>query len=477
MQARPCRCPGHNYIWRKYEMNLRSGMIFGLAAALTLGGCAAGAAGGGGPLTSPTGKVYEPGIEPTQTPEARTATLAVATGDYETALAEAQAGIAADSTNPIHYFLAGQAAAGLEQYELADEMWREAERLFPAYELEIEPSREQVWADAFNMGVETYNAGDTEAALRAWRGAHLIYRLRPEAAQNLAVLLTQENEYDEAIEVYQQAIADLELEPATRVIEEPEITERATARSDMLEALAQLLLFTDQFAEAEAILRQQLEVNPDDIDVQANLANALARQGNEAEAAEIYARLLNNPDLDATQMFNVGVSLFNAQDFPRAAQAFERVLEVQPNSRDAWNNLASALYSAESWDELAPISAELVEADPLNENTGLMIARAYRELEQNNQALEALQRIEDLPIYLEGLSLTPAGERASVSGQVVGNAAAAGTPVQLRFTFYNDGAQVGTETVTVNAPAPEQSREFSVSIQQAANAYSYELAQ
>ena len=53
--------------------------------------------------------------------------------------------------------------------------------------------------------------------------------------------------------------------------------------------------------------------------------------------------------------------------------------------------------------------------------------------------------------------------------------AAAGSPVQLRFTFYNDGAQVGTQTARVTAPADEQSVPFEVEIAQVANAYRYEL--
>lgn len=456
-------------------MNFRSGMIFTLAAGLMLGGCAAGAAGGGGPLTSPTGRVYEPGTAPTQTAEARAATLAIATGAYEEAMAEARAGIATDPTNPIHFYLAGEAAAGMEDYELADSLWAVAQEIYPAYELEVEPAREQVWADAFNLGVEAYNAGDTELALRHWRGAHLLYPYRPEAAQNLAVMLTQEGQYDEAVRIYREAIDNLELEPATRIIEEPEITERAEARAFMIENLGQLYLFTDQYAEAEEILQEQAAADPENVEIQANLATAIARQGRADEASQIYGRLLGSPNLTPTQLFNIGVSLFNAGEHGRAADAFERVTQTQSNSRDAWYNLANALYAGEMWDRLLPIAPRLAEVDPLNENAALIAARAYREAEQNSRALEALQRIETLPVFVEELQLRPAGEASSVRGRLVGNAASAGDRVQLRFTFYNDGAQVGTETLTVNAPAPEQSTQFEVEIERAANAYSYEL--
>jgi tetratricopeptide (TPR) repeat protein len=456
-------------------MSFRSGMILALSGMLTLAGCAAGAA-GGGPLTSPTGREYPPGTPPTNSRFTQAATLALAQADFETAMTQSREGIATEPGNPQHYYLAGEAAAGLGQYEVADSLWNAAEEIYPAYELEIEPARESAWAEAFNQGVEAYSANDVEGAVTAWRGADLIYPYRPDAAQNLAVVLTQEAEYEEAIEVYRGGLEALELEPATRIIEEPELTERAEARAFMRENLAQLLLYTDQFAEAEVILREQLEADPENIELQANLANALGRLGREQEASDIYSRLLNATDVTATQLFNIGVSLFNANEYIRAAEAFGRVTEVQPNSRDAWYNQANALYAAEEWAELVPIAERLVEVDPLNENAALILARGHRELGDNEQALAALERVEALPIFIDELQMVPGADATTVSGTVIGKNAAQGSPVQLVFTFYDDNGQLGTQTATVNAPATEQSAEFRVQFGQAASAYSYELA-
>lgn len=455
-------------------MSFRSGMILALSAALTLAGCAAGAAGGGA-LTSPTGREYPPGTPPSNTRFTQAATLALAQGDFETALTESRGGIAEDPGNPQHFYLAGEAAAGLGQYELADSMWNAAQEIYPAYELEIEPAREQAWAEAFNLGVEAYNANDVQGAIDAWRGANLLYPYRADAAQNLAVVLTQEGEYEEAIEVYRGALEALEMEPATRVLEEPELTEREEARAFMRENLAQLLLYTDQFAEAEVILREQLEADPGNVELQANLANALGRQGRADEANAIYTELLSGSDLTPTQLFNIGVSLFNANEYVRAAEAFGRVTQVQPNSRDAWYNQANALYAAEAWEELVPIAERLVEVDPLNENAALILARAHRELGDNEAALAALERVEALPIFVDELQMVPGADATTVTGSVVGKNAAQGSPIQLTFTFYDDNGQLGTESVTVNAPAAEQSVEFRVQFGQTASAYSYRL--
>ncbi len=456
-------------------MRLRSGMIL-ILAGFALGGCAAaGATGGGGPVTSPTGRVYEPGTPPSESRFSQAALLAIAQQRFDEGLQEAQAGIAADSANPIHYYLAGEAAAGLGNFELADSLWNTAVQIYPAYELEVEPSRESAWAEAFNLGVEAYNAGNMQEAITQWRNADMIYKLRPEAAQNLAVVLTQEEQYEEAIRVYTSALESLDIEPATRVIEAEEQAERDEARAFMVESLVELLSFSGQHAESEALIRELLESDPDNVQLQAQLANSLSQQGRTADATEIYTRLLASPNLPAVEMFNIGVALFQSEDYERAGQAFEQVLSVQPNSRDALYNQANALYAAEAWEALIPVGERLVQVDPLNSTAALILARAQREAGNNDAALAVLEANEEYPIYVE-LQLAPATNQTMIQGTATGNAAAAGTPVTLVFTFYGDqGQTLGTQSVTVNAPAAEQTSEFQVSFSQVASAYSYQV--
>jgi len=457
-------------------MRFRSGMILALGAALVLGGCASGAAGGpSGPTTSPTGKEYAPGTPPSESRFTGAANLFLAQEQYQRALEQALQGIAADSSNPQHYFIAGQALVGLGQFEEGDRMLDRAEEIYPAYELEVEPVREQAWADAFNSGVEAYNAGNMDQAVQAWNNANLIYNVRPEAYLNLAVIYTQQNQYDQAIQAYQGGLEALGRTPQARTLTPEEVAEREESESTMVENLAQLLTFTERFAEAEALYRRQLEENPGDVTLQSNLALALARQGKEAEAQEIYSRVLSQPDLTGSDLFNIGVALFNGKSYQQAAEAFRRVTETMPNSRDAWYNYANSLYAAEDFAALIPVAQRLVEVDPLNENSALILARAYREANQNQQALQALQANEDAPVHVEDLEMRPSDTETVVRGRIVGNKAAAGSPVQLRFTFYGNGGELGTQTVTVTAPAADASENFEVSFAQLATGYKYEL--
>jgi tetratricopeptide (TPR) repeat protein len=446
-----------------------------LAVGLLLSGCAPGPRRPAGPVVSPTGIVYERGTAPTQTRFSQTAALYLSTGRVERALELAREGMEPDPANPIHYFLAGTALARLGRYEEADRMFVEAQRLYPAYELDVEPEREAAWAEAFNRGTEAYTTEGVEAAIEAWKQAAFIYDLRSEAHQNLARALAGEERYDEAIEVFQRSLAGLEKRPATRVLDEQALLGRAQERVRIEESLAQLLLFRNRFAEAEPLLRLQLARDTTDIQVQSNLARALSGQGRNREASEIYSSLLSEGTLMPSQLFSLGVAFFRSRDFVEAGQAFRLLTELQPDSRDAWFNYANSLFAEEAWESLATVADRLIELDPLNESAALIAARAHLENGDEEAALRGVQRIEEAPVHLDGLVMRPGDVETAVVGRIIGHRAEPGATVRLRFTFYGDEGWVGAETMTVAAPPSGESRSLEVTIARRATAYRYEL--
>ena len=158
--------------------------LVGLALAIGLTGCASGARGPSGPVRSPTGIVYEPGTPPTRSRFSQTAALLLSQGVLDRALAIAQEGIQSDTANPIHFFLAGLAQVRIGQYEDAHRNFTIAQRIYPAYELEIEPERRAAWVKLYNDGTEAYNNGEIEEAIWLHGASGLRWRtagLRPRA--------------------------------------------------------------------------------------------------------------------------------------------------------------------------------------------------------------------------------------------------------------------------------------------------------
>ena len=139
---------------------------FFCAAALLLGGCAA-VRGPVGPVVSPTGFVYPLGTPPVASRFSQTAALYLTQELDARALEHALLGVDSDPENPIHYLLAGIAHRRLAQYGEADAMFTEAERIYPAYELDTAPEREAAWIELFNAGIAAFAEGDPEGTIEA----------------------------------------------------------------------------------------------------------------------------------------------------------------------------------------------------------------------------------------------------------------------------------------------------------------------
>jgi hypothetical protein len=130
----------------------------------------------------------------------------------------------------------------------------------------------------------------------------------------------------------------------------------------------------------------------------------------------------------------------------------------------------------EDWTALVEVGQRLLELDPLGQNALLIAARARLETGDRDAAVQILQRADDAPLYLAGLRLRRTGAGTTVEGELTGNVASPGSPVDLLFTFFGDGGlPVGTEVVTVEAPPEGERVRLVVTFAGRALSYRYEL--
>lgn len=406
-------------------MRLDRGLAFAVGATAFAAACAsAGGAGAGGTTAAAAAsslpQVECNGVAPAVTPQATAAqnalnrTLivegAARTPFYQTAITEAQAGIAADPNNPLHYFLVAQAYVGTNDLTQANTNLARAQELCPGFAGEVATVRRQAWETSLAGGVEALQAGDTATAITSWTRAAEIYQGEASAPFNLALVYN--------------------------------------ARADAAR--------TSQYArETLRILGQ----------VPADTSAVVMAERDDMRAA-------------ATQLiFNTGVSAFQANNFPEAANVFRSITELDRNYREAWTNYSFALYRQERWNDVIPVTQRLLELDPLNENAMLVLAEAYRQLNRGNEGVQIRERIRDAAIYVEELGIRYEGETAIASGQVVGNAARAGTPIRLEVTFTGPGGDLGTQTVTVTAPAKGEKAPFEARLDGEGRATSFRYRQ
>jgi Flp pilus assembly protein TadD len=480
------------------RINRRNGLVLALLGAV-LSACAT--AGAGDPAVV--------GERPRDDADTRQAGVYIAQaslmeGDealrtFERALASALSAIERDPTNPRAFLLAGQAAIGAREWEQADTMLIRAKELHPGFADQIRAEREEGWVIAYNLGAEAMSAGEMAAALESFSAADRLFQERPEARMALAILYANEGNTSEAIRAYRGALEIL-AQPTPEGIDEEQLAGWETDRQMIVFNLANLLAQEERYGEAADELDQFLRGSGADLDretqLQALTARAafLAQAGRADEAEGIYGELLDRPDLGADQHFQIGIGLFNAGEYERAAESFATAARLNPHSRDAHLNLVQSLYTAaldleqepqtaqrdarlrEMYEELLAAADRVGEFDPLNRNLLSFRLRAYRakaDLAPQAEADQLMRRSQEVfrqyqQQEYEVADITMAqepGDRARIEGVLTNLSGTPGQRVGLRFTILDaDGNALDTATADVTVPGVEEATRFSTSV-------------
>jgi len=336
-------------------MRARFGLLLATSLTVALGACASGGGGGGGSATP-----SDEGYPPEQNEYTTTAQLnlsqaqsaetdSVATARYEAALEAANQGIQNDSLNPLSYYQGALALVMLDRdYQRADTLMSQAVDLYPAFESDINPLREQAWINLYNQAIQPLNQGDTEEAARLFRLANDLYSQRPEAYLNLGSIYAQQGETEQAAEAFESAleVADREVERLAQMdsVDQAMMESARQNQNIAVQNLAQTLQGLGRYDEAVSVYEEYLQRNPDDIQALSLYASILSQAEMPDSAAAIYNGLLERDDLSSVEYGYVGIGLFGAEQWDRAAQAFERALELNPQSREPAYNLVQAYF-------------------------------------------------------------------------------------------------------------------------------------
>lgn len=451
-------------------MKSRTGLVAVLALALVSGGCASG--GSSGPVVGPDGQPIPESARPRDDSFTQSGTLyltqaqaaaddATASERYERALESAQGAIAADSTNPQGYFIAGQAYVGVGDFAAADEAFITAQEMYPPYASEIDLAREGAWVDAYNEGIQEVNAGNVEAAAAAFEQANMIFKGRPEAMLNLGATYSQIGEVDRSAAAFQEALdliqsTDMATADSARVAGWDEIEQQAALY------MGQVYSQGERYEEASAAYAAYLELYPGDVQVMSQMAMVTMAAGDTVGAEAMYSDLMSRSDVDARGLYDVGVGLFQSGAYAQSATAFAAVLERAPSHRDAMFNMVTALYQAEDWEGVQAAGPRLIELDPNNPLAYQYVAFSYAQAGDSDTGMEYQSDGQNLPFTVDETQLRPAaGGGASLSGTVGNNTLAEGSTIVLRVHFLGaDGSEAGAVDVTILSPAPDMASVF-----------------
>ncbi len=164
-------------------------------------------------------------------------------------------------------------------------------------------------------------------------------------------LLTQEK-FAEARAAYEKALVQLEPENHPAIM-------RGIARTWFQEK---------QPDKAVEVLKQALQIKPDDVESLRLIINLLVAQGKEKEAAEYMAKLPAGETVDPATLLNIGIKFYNDGKMEEALTEFNKVVGENPNLPDAYYYRGLAYLASGKSAEAKADFQKLLELDPKHAN-------------------------------------------------------------------------------------------------------------
>jgi len=326
-------------------------------------------------------------------------------GLFQQAADQATQGIAADANNPYNYYVAAQAAAGLNQVARADSMFRRTLELCPEFAGEVTPQRAELGPRAMEAArVAIAEQHDTTAAIRNWELAAQLDSSNADATFYAGYFSFLRGDQARAVPIFRRLLSG----PAPAAADTDAIQRRVAAMGGLLDAAAKALN-ANQNQQAADLLQTVLAADP-------NNRNAL---------------------------YYHSLALYKMQKWADLLPVAEKVMRVDPlNGNEA----------------LVAFAAHRALADEAK-------ARNQTQAEQGHRmAALRLPNPDSMQVTVDNVQLGTDGATTTVRGQVKGAAARAGAPVKLQFTLTSPSGDVGTATVTVAAPARDATANFEVPV-------------
>lgn len=228
------------------------------------------------------------------------------------------------------------------------------------------------------------------AAVQAFAEAARLQPKDPEPHLSAGAILEKQNDYSGAEREYQATLAlsphsaDALIGLANIYMQSKRLPQAEAALRRYLDAdpkngparvqLGRVLEAEGKHAEAAVQLQQGLQLAPDDLNAQRDLAFAYANAGKYDKAEVIYRSLLAKSPNDAELHYGLGASLMAERKYPEAQTELLNAIKLKPDAGVIYSDLA--VVAAENKNYPLALKALDVRAKFLPENPGTYFLRA-----------------------------------------------------------------------------------------------------
>lgn len=364
----------------------------------------------------------------------------------------------------------------------ADSALRRVTTLAPGCKTNVEELRYRVWAPLINTGIDFTKAKNNDSALMNFRQAAAIYPDKPHAALNAGVIFANTKQFDSAAVYFRQSA---------------DASERAnmvTERNQSTFNLAAMLQQSGRHVEAAQVLEKYVAWVPEDREAKEALATSYRIAGQVDKAQTLEKELLaatgaahggaadssggaakdsnaaGRAPVGAAVAMRVGINFYNDQKYADAADAFRKVIETEPNNRDAIYDLANTYLAMKQGSGLVEAGNRLMAIEPLSEATLQLLGTGYRYINDLDKAVKVAEQLLALPADLTVKQFLMRSDGAKLTMAAIGRAAQTTTgkniaPVAMPVTFeFLDakGAIVTAQDSEVPALKPGEANEFAI---------------
>jgi tetratricopeptide (TPR) repeat protein len=401
------------------------------------------------------------------------------------------------------WFWLGRVALYQGDIAAADSAMDRAESLAPGCREEIAKFRRHAWAGLTQAGIELINQERGADARPYLEAAAAFYDQEPQAFAGLGTLALQASDPAGALEWYRKAFAAAQRpeQKTARAVAAAQIGTAFAGQGNADSAIAYLsiavqdadsatqggllkqslfnLALMEQRAgrpvEAARHLGRVVAIDPADVDAKRGLAQALRAAGMADSARAVEQGLLQaagtGGEVSAAAVMDLGVSAYREQKYAEAAEAFNKVLAMEPNNRDALYNLANSYLGLNDWAKLGETADRLLTIEPYNEFVNKASIRAHQQQKHATVANAGATKLLAMPVAIEVSSFGVTGDKATWTATATGRDAMtasgemkppAATTLVVEF-LDGKGGVVASQEVVVNALPTGQTQALSAS--------------